>query len=539
MEIVRYRILKKGRKWFEGEVPGKGWKAKILVNSVSKDFKVGEVITFPAEVKVRKGVFGARVEVFPKSWEEVKNEVGRKIQESFPQVVKRVERLLSQLPEEVRKDIEALVEGKKKEAEKEEILRRMRLTLLRVKGRADLEKMRREVSGILREAKKVRGMIEEKEKLLKTWSEEMFRRFEKELNRASSLRDLFAVRKSYVIPLNKEGLKEVAEKANEAFKKRVKEVGEKSLSSLPPKEFYYWLEKLEGFTGEEGLNEKSIIETRNKIEDKWDSEDYELMNELSQHLFGKSYEEVEDKYLVKGMMTYLRKNGIHPGEFKLVPEDQREVLEPQREKLGIKVIPLNFLEIAKYAESRRRKLSYSDTIDYETLKKTIGRLYSLLGEEKPVWLVSKKVDLLPAIEEGRKWKEVIYAHLKEREPDEVVKSPFPKVWSKPYEEYVAVLKKDLTREHVSQHGDWGEFLVAESRIKNGDVVVVRDKSEGRIYHRFYRKILDNHYGHLFSVEASTWKEAEKALFNLYQNLKEGKDLTTKKKEEFSLAKLKL
>ncbi len=68
---LRYEILKKGRKWFEGKVPDKGWRAKIEINEISKDWEIGKVVEFYGKLDVQSSKYGTKVFVYPVSIQEV------------------------------------------------------------------------------------------------------------------------------------------------------------------------------------------------------------------------------------------------------------------------------------------------------------------------------------------------------------------------------------------------------------------------------------------------------------------------------------
>lgn len=64
IEEVTYKIIKKESEWIYGEVPGKGWRAKIETNSVSRSFEVGKEYTFSAKLLFEKKL-KTKVTVFP------------------------------------------------------------------------------------------------------------------------------------------------------------------------------------------------------------------------------------------------------------------------------------------------------------------------------------------------------------------------------------------------------------------------------------------------------------------------------------------
>ena len=65
LHTVTYKIVKKGRKWFEGVSPGRGFKAQIEINAASSGFKVGETHTFTATSERKNGMGGVVTQLFP------------------------------------------------------------------------------------------------------------------------------------------------------------------------------------------------------------------------------------------------------------------------------------------------------------------------------------------------------------------------------------------------------------------------------------------------------------------------------------------
>lgn len=65
LRTVTYRIVKKGRKWFEGVSPGRGFKAQIEINAASSGFKIGETRTFTATSEKKNGMGGVVTQLFP------------------------------------------------------------------------------------------------------------------------------------------------------------------------------------------------------------------------------------------------------------------------------------------------------------------------------------------------------------------------------------------------------------------------------------------------------------------------------------------
>ncbi|MGE3551171.1 MAG: hypothetical protein AB7I29_14880 [Geobacter sp.] len=66
---VTYKITKVGRKWIEGTVPGKGWKAQIEINSATSHMEIGKEYTFTAGVATEFGKYGTSTKVYPLSQE--------------------------------------------------------------------------------------------------------------------------------------------------------------------------------------------------------------------------------------------------------------------------------------------------------------------------------------------------------------------------------------------------------------------------------------------------------------------------------------
>lgn len=70
IKTVTYKILKKGRKWLEGHVPGKDYLNKIEINEVSKEYVVGETYTFEAKLVWNQSKYGSSLEVYPLTSQE-------------------------------------------------------------------------------------------------------------------------------------------------------------------------------------------------------------------------------------------------------------------------------------------------------------------------------------------------------------------------------------------------------------------------------------------------------------------------------------
>lgn len=65
LRTVTYKIVKKGRKWFEGVNPGRGFRAQIEINAASQNFKIGETRTFTATLERKQGIGGPVTQLFP------------------------------------------------------------------------------------------------------------------------------------------------------------------------------------------------------------------------------------------------------------------------------------------------------------------------------------------------------------------------------------------------------------------------------------------------------------------------------------------
>lgn len=65
LRTVTYKIVKKGRKWFEGVSPGRGFRAQIEINAASQNFKVGETHTFTATSERKNSMGGPVTQLFP------------------------------------------------------------------------------------------------------------------------------------------------------------------------------------------------------------------------------------------------------------------------------------------------------------------------------------------------------------------------------------------------------------------------------------------------------------------------------------------
>jgi len=65
LHTVTYKIVKKGRKWFEGVSPGREFKAQIEINAASSGFKVGETHTFIATSEKKNAMGGPVIQLSP------------------------------------------------------------------------------------------------------------------------------------------------------------------------------------------------------------------------------------------------------------------------------------------------------------------------------------------------------------------------------------------------------------------------------------------------------------------------------------------
>jgi len=65
LRTVTYKIVKKGRKWFEGVSPGRGFRAQVEINAASQNFKVGETYTFTVTLERKQGIGGPVTQLFP------------------------------------------------------------------------------------------------------------------------------------------------------------------------------------------------------------------------------------------------------------------------------------------------------------------------------------------------------------------------------------------------------------------------------------------------------------------------------------------
>jgi hypothetical protein len=72
--MFAYKIMKKGRKWFEGVTTEKGYKAQIEINECSKDWAVGDVVEFEGKMERKTSGGYTKVYVFPCSAEQKKEQ---------------------------------------------------------------------------------------------------------------------------------------------------------------------------------------------------------------------------------------------------------------------------------------------------------------------------------------------------------------------------------------------------------------------------------------------------------------------------------
>jgi hypothetical protein len=62
---VTYKIVKRGRKWFDAVDPGKGYKAQVEINQYSESFEEGKEYTFIAGVHFESSRYGTSVKIYP------------------------------------------------------------------------------------------------------------------------------------------------------------------------------------------------------------------------------------------------------------------------------------------------------------------------------------------------------------------------------------------------------------------------------------------------------------------------------------------
>lgn len=70
----KYKIIKKGRKWYHAEQDGTGYKAQIAINEHSQDWKVGEIVEFMGTLHTTKSGMYKKVFIYPATEEDVLNE---------------------------------------------------------------------------------------------------------------------------------------------------------------------------------------------------------------------------------------------------------------------------------------------------------------------------------------------------------------------------------------------------------------------------------------------------------------------------------
>ncbi len=63
--MYKYKIVKKGRKWFQAEEAEKGYKAQIEINDISKDWIEGQIVEFEGKYKKQTSGGYTKVYIYP------------------------------------------------------------------------------------------------------------------------------------------------------------------------------------------------------------------------------------------------------------------------------------------------------------------------------------------------------------------------------------------------------------------------------------------------------------------------------------------
>ena len=87
--MFTYKIIKKGRKWYEGTVPESGYKAKIEINDLSKGWKVGETVQFEGRMKIQESYGFKKYFLFPCTKEDREKEIEDKKIEKWLKYVEK------------------------------------------------------------------------------------------------------------------------------------------------------------------------------------------------------------------------------------------------------------------------------------------------------------------------------------------------------------------------------------------------------------------------------------------------------------------
>jgi len=432
MKKVTYEIVKRGRKWFEGVVPGKGWKAKIEINDVSKNWQVGETVTFFAEVDFQQNRYGTTVKVYPLPATARKEELLRKFDdlgikmvenarngEFFNNIKKeffRIEKELLSLAVSEEEKAEIEEKSRKYWVQAKEIIDRRYIDRTLKKATMYAEKgLGRQLKQALSEMKTkvdlgacaeyrddLKRIVEVKEKeLLEIYTERKVKFFTEKILQ-SDLKSL-----AYWVSEIKaeEMLTETGKLFKEASQKAVVLLSE--LCKLNDTvEFYKKLDYAYELVNLGVIERSEIDEKVERFTEKLKLEESEkeLRDEISRHIFNKQYSEVSQKeqHVVDAVLICLRKKGLTEklNGYTILPENIALSLIHFREELKEKGLIIVALDRREIETETMRKAGIQEEVIESTILRAIeaGEILSLVAEALPkqkkfVWFIPKGLDI--------------------------------------------------------------------------------------------------------------------------------------------------
>ncbi len=491
---VTYQITKKGRKWYEGIVPEKNWKAKILINEFSEGWSVGETITFPARVDVERCRYGTKVKVYPCSEEELKKERIEKKTQLLNQLkeeikrnvesgwyptnkatkcvhiateleelgIKNIENETSKFLEESMRKAQKIKDGKKYHNLKKDIL----------EGNLPTEYLKIKFENMKKLAENYKDLKEDLEQFEETYNEKLkeaeIREIKKTLNRRIERFEESVKARGYMY--NTEYLKEI-----DALIKKLKLKGD-----------------IEGYK-EYSSRVLEILDEQDRI---W-KEFYKSFNPRTLKFFKKILE-IDDATL----MRMVNKGLINP------KEEYVEVFRGNPDWLEINM--LKKYTKCKYYVSKEEEYIFFTTRDDA---RNVKDIHKMLSNGEKVYQILQKVDV-------------------DGEPlsDEQLLESLPQSWNHIKRQFVALIKldenKELTLDFISQREDFtrsganARLVVDGIPEENGTLLVSKDGSHKHMFITIFRKDEDG-WKRLISTENGFRKSIEeivdKYLSKIYGN----------------------
>ena len=520
---VTYKILKKGRKWFEGETP-EGYKAKIEINEISRDWEVGKSYTFTADVVFEKNKFGTKVFVYPKDERKAQLET---LMEEFERWKGYFENALEEgyIYEKGEDKIKRIAEKLREigfEEKAEEIEEYLKQKIREFYAKQEEEK-RRKAEKIAGELVKYEDVLEKVEDLLAEGPEsvediEDFGIRLKEM--LSDIREIASEAPS--------SLKEISPEANEILKRYAKisrmvgdtisfgrYVSKVLMEDSKERRVNGLYRALSTFSEKEipGSVIKTVREEIDKLEKEIKEREMKELRELKEK-YEKAFESLKYEFpeedlihLAKG--GYLRNEEYTEVEIPdawLIPEILKEMggivkVESEGYELDRKLIKEASTPSVALAALFMPQLLYREV-----------KSYTWFFPESSLPKVNKVKEIM------QNWKKEVYESLKKMEGTPVDEPKLPTSWNHLKKEYVAIVNEDLSLNFIStpvnftSSGKNADLEVDLNAVSVGDVIVERSGSHKHLSHSFYRLDEDG-WKYLLTIEEREWKNVKKELFN--------------------------